>query len=155
MNIINTMDQGWFSVSRLFAGLMHKTRNNNKHNARLNIAAHYDLGNHFFKLFLDKSMMYSAALFPSRHASLQQAAEYKLNCICQRLQLKESDHLLEIGTGWGGMALYAARQYGCQVTTTTISRKQYDYTCELVSREGLQHKITVLLDNDWLPHVFF
>ena len=148
MTMVEKMDRAWFSLAKfLFASLIHKIRSNNKRNARLNIAAHYDLGNDFFRLFLDNKMMYSAAIFPNRHASLDQAAEYKLAHICRRLQLKATDHLLEIGSGWGGMATYAAKQYSCRVTTTTISKEQYDYTCELVKREGLEGKVTVLLQD--------
>ena len=148
MAMLEKMDRAWSSMAKfLFASLIHRIKSNNKRNARLNIAAHYDLGNDFFRLFLDNKMMYSAAIFPDRNTSLDQAAEYKLAHICRRLQLIATDHLLEIGAGWGGMAVYAAKQYGCRVTTTTISKEQYDYTSELVKREGLEGKITVLLQD--------
>lgn len=148
MATIAQMDRAWFSVIQcLYAGFMHRIKDNNKRNARFNIAAHYDLGNDFFQLFLDESMMYSAAVFPDKQASLQQASEYKLARICRRLQLTANDHLLEIGTGWGGMALYAAKRYGCRVTTTTLSKKQYDYVREQVNSEGLADSITVLLQD--------
>ncbi len=134
--------------NQYFSGVLHRVfRANNKANARLNISAHYDLGNDFFKLFLDSSMMYSAAIYPDKQASLEQAAAYKLDHICQRLQLNASDHLLEIGTGWGGMAIYVAKHYGCRVTTTTISKEQYTYACKQVAAQGLQDRITVLLDD--------
>jgi cyclopropane-fatty-acyl-phospholipid synthase len=146
-----SMKQGKGIFARLdqhLSGLMHRIfKANSKENSRLNIAAHYDLGNDFFNLFLDKSMMYSSAIFPREEASLEEAAEYKLDHICQRLQLNENDHMLEIGTGWGGMAIYAAKHYGCRVTTTTISKEQYAYACEQVKEQGLENKITVLLDD--------
>src|SRR5690606_11416257 len=99
---------------------------NSKDGSRKNIAAHYDLGNDFFELFLDESMMYSAALWEKKDMSLEQAAVAKLDVICRKLQLSEQDHVIEIGTGWGGFAVYAAKHYGCKVSTTTISREQYD-----------------------------
>ena len=147
MTIFHEINKGWASFNKWFALIAHKVRGNNKNNARLNIAAHYDLGNDFFKLFLDETMMYSSAIFPRPDSTLKEASEYKLAHICERLQLQESDHLLEIGTGWGGMAVYAATHYGCQVTTTTISKEQYEYTCEKVKQAGLESKIHVLLDD--------
>ncbi|MCB2069151.1 MAG: class I SAM-dependent methyltransferase, partial [Ottowia sp.] len=115
--------------------------------SRKNIAAHYDLGNDFFKLFLDPTMMYSSALFPSADASLEEASVAKLDELCRQLELRSEDHLLEIGTGWGGMAIHAARHYGCRVTTTTISREQYQYACEQVQQAGLQDRVTVLCED--------
>jgi len=145
--MMQSIDGGWARIGRVFSSIFHRLHINNKQNSRLNIAAHYDLGNDFFKLFLDDTMMYSSAIFPSKQASLYDASVYKLAHICERLQLKPSDHLLEIGTGWGGMAVYAAKHYGCRVTTTTISKEQYDYACENVKRENLEDKVTVLLDD--------
>jgi cyclopropane-fatty-acyl-phospholipid synthase len=136
------------SINQSITGLVHRLfRKNNKANSRLNIAAHYDLGNDFFRLFLDPSMMYSSAIFPNENASLDEAATYKLEHICQRLRLNEADHLLEIGTGWGGMAIYAAKNYGCRVTTTTISREQYDYATVEVKKAGVENLVTLLLDD--------
>lgn len=137
----------WARLSVFVSALTHRLRKNNKANARRNISAHYDLGNDFFSLFLDKSMMYSSAIYPTPEASLELAAEYKLDHICRRLQLTKDDHLLEIGTGWGGMAIYAATRYGCRVTTTTISKEQHTYALEQVKTAGLEDKITVLLDD--------
>ena len=148
---LNSMSQTqtWrSSLNRIVSGFFHRLfRVNSKENARLNIAAHYDLGNDFFDLFLDSSMMYSSAIFPKQDINLEQAAEYKLEHICQRLQLTNTDHLVEIGSGWGGMAVYAAKHYGCRVTTTTISKEQHAYACERVAAEGLQDLITVRLDD--------
>jgi cyclopropane-fatty-acyl-phospholipid synthase len=115
--------------------------------SRRNIEAHYDLGNELFELFLDKTMMYSCGIFHRPEASLQAASEAKLERICRKLQLKPSDHVLEIGTGWGGFALYAAQHYGCRVTTTTISKQQYDYAKQRVKAAGLEDRITLLFDD--------
>lgn len=112
--------------------------------AKKNILAHYDLSNDFFSLFLDPSMMYSSAIYSHTQQSLADASANKLKTICQKLELKPSDHLLEIGTGWGGMAIYAAQHYGCKVTTTTISDQQFNYAKEKVAALGLQDQITVL-----------
>jgi cyclopropane-fatty-acyl-phospholipid synthase len=113
--------------------------------SRKRIAAHYDLGNELFSLFLDRTMMYSCAVFERPDASLEDASLAKLERVCTKLALRESDHLLEIGTGWGGLAVYAAQCYGCRVTTTTISREQHSYTCERVREAGLRDRVTVLL----------
>jgi cyclopropane-fatty-acyl-phospholipid synthase len=113
--------------------------------ARRRIAAHYDLGNELFALFLDRTMMYSCAVFERADASLEDASLAKLERVCAKLALKPSEHLLEIGTGWGGLAVYAAERYGCRVTTTTISREQHAYACERVRAAGLQDRVTVLL----------
>jgi len=115
--------------------------------SRRNIEAHYDLGNELFELFLDDTMMYSCGIFRHPQATLQEASATKLERICRKLQLKPSDHVLEIGTGWGGFALYAATHYGCRVTTTTISRQQYDYARQRVQAAGLGGRITLLFDD--------
>ena len=127
--------------------LNHWARRNTASRSRENISAHYDLGNDFFSLFLDPSMMYSSAVFPTPQSDLATASEHKLHLICEDLELKPEDHLVEIGTGWGGMAIYAAEHYGCRVTTTTISREQFDYTVDAVAQRGLQDRITVLFDD--------
>lgn len=138
----------WATINESVVSKLYRFwRKNSKANSKLNIAAHYDLGNDFFGLFLDPSMMYSSAIFPHSTATLETAAEYKLQHICESLQLTASDHLLEIGTGWGGMAIYAAKHYGCRVTTTTISQEQYDYACRAVKVAGLEDKVTLLLDD--------
>lgn len=136
------------SVWRRFGLRMaHLLNRNSLSGSRRNISAHYDLGNDFFALFLDPSMMYSSAVFPRPDASLEEAAEYKLDLICRDLELSADDHLLEIGTGWGGMALYAAQHYGCRVTTTTISREQHQYATERVREAGLADRVTVLCED--------
>ena len=132
-------------LRRLSGSLYHWLRNNSRKQAKENIAAHYDLSNDFFSLFLDETMAYSAGIFLHADQSLFEASQLKFRHICERLQLDKSDHLLEIGTGWGGLAIYAAKYYGCRVSTTTLSREQYAYAKEWVLREGLQDKITLYL----------
>ena len=132
---------------RLGLKLSHALRRNTRNGSRKNISAHYDLGNDFFKLFLDPTMMYSSALFGTDHTSLEEASIAKLEELCRQLELDSDDHLLEIGTGWGGMAIHAATHYGCRVTTTTISREQYEYALAQVQAAGLQDRITVLCED--------
>ncbi|MDE2137947.1 MAG: class I SAM-dependent methyltransferase [Gammaproteobacteria bacterium] len=125
----------------------HGLRRNTVVGSRRNIAAHYDLGNEFFALFLSPDLMYSAALWQGPQDSLPQASERKLARICERLALTSRDHVLEIGTGWGGFALHAAARHGCRVTTTTISAEQQRLAGERVRRAGLEHRVTVLLED--------
>ncbi len=115
--------------------------------SRRQIAAHYDLGNELFSLFLDPSMMYSCAIFDSAGATLDEASLSKLERVCTKLELGPEDHLLEIGTGWGGLAIHAAKHCGCRVTTTTISAEQHAYASERVRRAGLDDRVTVLLED--------
>ncbi|SDK12160.1 SAM-dependent methyltransferase [Microbulbifer yueqingensis] len=145
MAMLENMDSRWSFLQKMALRVLHRLNANTRSGSRKNIAAHYDLGNDFFKLFLDSTMLYSSAIFPARDASLEAASLNKLETICRKLQLSETDHLLEIGTGWGGMAVYAAKNYGCRVTTTTISREQYEHAREWVEREGLEDKVTLLL----------
>lgn len=145
MALLNSLDSKWNFVNKLVLKGLHRLNGNSLKGSRRNISAHYDLGNDFFGLFLDPTMLYSSAVFPAKDASLAEASEFKLARICRKLQLKESDHLLEIGTGWGGMAIYAAKKTGCRVTTTTISRQQYEYAKAWVAREGLEDRVTLLL----------
>ncbi|MBU2979055.1 cyclopropane-fatty-acyl-phospholipid synthase family protein [Alteromonas sp. C1M14] len=127
-----------------FQKVQHFLRRNTPSQAKKNIEAHYDLGNKLYTRFLDQSMMYSAAIYPDPNASLSDAQAYKLQVICDKLQLTPSDHLLEIGTGWGGLAVFAARHYGCKVTTTTISEEQHAYAKAWIEREQLSEQITLL-----------
>src|SRR4051794_20276782 len=115
--------------------------------ARQDIAAHYDLGNDLFELMLDETMMYSSAIFERRDMSLAEASRAKLERICAKLDLGPSDHVLEIGTGWGGFALHAAQTRGCRVTTTTLSREQRDLAQRRVAEAGLRDRVTVRLDD--------
>jgi len=120
---------------------------NTRGRSRRDIAAHYDLGNELFALMLDPTMMYSCALFERPEMSLREASVAKLEQVCRKLDLGPRDHVLEIGSGWGGFALHAARTRGCRVTTTTISREQHDYTLAQVQRAGLADRVTVLLED--------
>jgi len=147
MRVLDEMDNSKPWWQRMGLALTHALNRNNETGSRRNISAHYDLGNDFFRLFLDPTMMYSAAVFPDHHADLNTAAVHKLDVICQDLQLSPSDHLLEIGTGWGGMAIHAASNYGCRVTTTTISQEQFRYATERVAAAGLSDRITVLCED--------
>jgi cyclopropane-fatty-acyl-phospholipid synthase len=131
----------WMPRQRLRGLLDRRTRRR----SRRYIAAHYDLGNALFERMLDPTMMYSCALFERPGMTLQEASVAKLERVCDRLELGPEDHVLEIGTGWGGFALYAARTRGCRVTTTTISREQHDYAVAEVRRAGLERQVKVLM----------
>ena len=124
--------------------IQHWLNRNTQSQAKKNIEAHYDLGNKLYTRFLDNTMMYSSAIYPDPNTSLEGAQHHKLKTICDKLQLSPEDHLLEIGTGWGGLAVYAAKHYGCKVTTTTISEEQYAYAEAWVEREQLGNQITLL-----------
>ena len=130
-------------------GLLHRVAHavpaSTRSRARENISAHYDLGNQLFASFLDERMMYSCAYFPDPGASLEEAQLAKLERICRRLELGPETHLLEIGTGWGGLAVHAAANYGCPVTTTTISHEQHELSLRRVREAGLEDRVTVLL----------
>jgi cyclopropane-fatty-acyl-phospholipid synthase len=125
----------------------HGLRRNSQGGSRRNIAAHYDLGNDFFSLFLCADQMYSAAYWADARDTLETASRRKLDLVCRRLRLTADDHLVEIGSGWGGLAIHAAEQYGCRVTTTTISREQYGAARERVARAGVADRVTVLLED--------
>ena len=132
-------------LSQPFLKVMHKLNENSLRGSKKNISRHYDLSNAFFSLFLDKNMMYSSAIYKSRKTSLEDASTNKLDVICKKLNLKKTDHVIEIGTGWGGFAIYAAKNYGCKVTTTTISIEQYKFAKQKIKEAGLGKKIKVLL----------
>jgi cyclopropane-fatty-acyl-phospholipid synthase len=120
---------------------------NSRRASRRHISAHYDLGNDLFALYLDESMMYSSAVFPNSDATLAEAQRNRLERICQALELGPEDHLLEIGTGWGGMATHAAANYGCRVTTTTISQEQREGALRRICDAGVEDRVTVLLED--------
>lgn len=147
MDALDRLDNSQSIIGQWLLKVFHWFNRNTKEGSRKNISAHYDLGNDFFKLFLDETMMYSSAIYPAPESSLSVAAVHKLQRVCEKLQLTEQDHLLEIGTGWGGMAIYAAQHYGCRVTTTTISKEQREYALARVAAAGLSDKITVLFDD--------
>lgn len=125
----------------------HLGRNNSLSGSRKNISEHYDLSNQFFSLFLDPSMTYSSAYFKNSGMTLEEAQLAKYERLCQQLKLKPVDHVLEIGSGWGGNAIYMAKNYGCKVTTVTISQEQHDLAVQKIEAAGLTHKITVLLQD--------
>jgi cyclopropane-fatty-acyl-phospholipid synthase len=131
-------------LTKLKYALLHRSNRNSQAGSKKNILAHYDLGNELYSRFLDPQMMYSSAIYPQEEATLAEAQQHKLSTICQRLELKASDHLLEIGTGWGGLAIYAAQHYGCKVTTTTISDAQHAYAKQRIEELGLTEQITLL-----------
>ena len=143
-DVMNRFDTGMARVGGGLLKLVHWYHRNTRTGSRRNIHAHYDLGDGLFQLFLDPAMMYSSAVFPQPGATLEAASLYKLDLICRKLELKADDHLLEIGTGWGGLALHAARNFGCRVTTTTISRNQFEFATERVRQAGLAERITIV-----------
>lgn len=140
-------DKGFARLTGMVHRWFHYWHANSRSGSRNNIHAHYDLGNEFFRLWLDDTMAYSSAIFTGQDDSLQQASSEKFDRVCRRLQLKSSDHVLEIGSGWGGFAMHAASQYGCRVTTTTISQEQYDEARQRIREAGLSHRISVLLSD--------
>jgi len=147
MSLLDGMENGLASIVAPLRKLLHWLNRNTLTGSQSNIAAHYDLGNDFFELFLDPSMMYSCGIFETDSVTMEQASETKLKRICDKLQLTERDHVVEIGTGWGGFAIYAAKNYGCRVTTTTISRNQYDWAKRRIEAENLTDKITLLFED--------
>ena len=144
--LLDAMETGTARIGAAALGAWHALRDNTRAGARRNIAAHYDLGNEFFGLFLSPDLMYSSALWADGD-TLEQASTRKLDAVCRKLGLGSGHHVLEIGTGWGGFALHAARRYGCRVTTTTISREQHALACERIARAGLQDRVSVLLED--------
>ena len=146
-HILEQMEGNLSLFKNAFLRLAHWLNRNSQAGSRRNIEAHYDLGNEMFELFLDPTMMYSCAYYPDENTSLEQASLAKLQRICDKLQLNESDHVIEIGTGWGGFALYAAKNYGCKVTTTTISQQQHDWAHQRILEAGLEDKITLLMED--------
>lgn len=125
--------------------IQHIFRDNSLIGSRKNIEEHYDLSNDFFKLFLDPGMTYSSAYFKNSTDTLEEAQITKYDALCRKLKLKPKDHVLEIGSGWGGLAVYAAQNYGCKVTTVTISKKQFEYAKKRIANEKLSDKISIEL----------
>jgi len=146
-NVLEQMDSGLALLGSPLRKLFHALNKNTRQGSRKNIAAHYDLGNEFYQLWLDPQMMYSCAYFDTPDTTLEDAATEKLDRICRKLQLSADDSVIEIGTGWGGFAIHAARHYGCHVTTTTISQEQYDYAKQAIVDAGLENKITLLFQD--------
>ena len=141
---LDAVEKKFGSIMKL-GYIFKKFKNKNSETqAKKNILAHYDLGNHLYRRFLDESMQYSSAIYPEAHSDLSSAQQNKMATICERLQLNASDKVIEIGTGWGGLAIFMAQHYGCHVTTTTISDAQYEYAEQQVKSLGLSDKITLL-----------
>jgi len=142
--LLEKIDNGLAKIKNYLLKFLAFFSTNTRKIAKKNIHAHYDLGNDFFRCFLDPLLMYSAAVYPNDSSQLDEAALYKLTIIGEKLQLTPSDHLLEIGTGWGGLAIFLAQKYGCRITTTTISDQQYQYVKEKIEQLNLNHQITLL-----------
>ena len=145
--VLDGMDSGLARLTAPIQKALHFASRNTRSGSRRNIAAHYDLGNDFFALFLDPTMMYSSAVFERDDMTLEQASIAKLDRICRKLDLKPGDRVLEIGTGWGSFAMHAVQHYGCHVTTTTISRQQHDLARERIARAGLTGRVQLLLED--------
>ena len=146
-HLLDAMETGLARFGGIAMRAWHALHRNTRGGSRRNIAAHYDLGNDFFRLFLDENLMYSSAIFAHAGESLEAASTRKLDRICRKLALSPHDRVVEIGSGWGGFALHAARHYGCHVTTTTISREQHALASERVRAAGLGGRVNVLLED--------
>ena len=146
-SLLDNLEQGLARLTAPIQKWLHFINKNTQLGSRRNIAAHYDLGNDFFEMMLDPTMMYSSAVFQSPDQTLEEASYTKLDMICKKLALTKADHVLEIGTGWGGFAIYAAKHYGCRVTTTTISQQQYLLASARIEAEGLSDQIEILLSD--------
>jgi len=144
MDVLDRLEDGYARLTAPLRKVLHAIRRNTRSGSRRNIAAHYDLGNEFFRLFLDETLMYSSAIFTRPDMSLHEAQLARLDLICRKLDLRPGERIVEIGTGWGGFALHAAQRYGCRVTTTTISQEQYRLARERVSQAGLDGQIEVV-----------
>ena len=146
-HVMDSMDSGLARLGVPVQKFLHWLNRNTRKGSRKNISAHYDLGNDFYRLWLDPKMMYSAAYFETSETSLEDASIEKLDRICRKLDLSADDRVVEIGTGWGGFAIHAAKHYGCHITTTTISRQQYEWAERAIREEGLQGRITLLFQD--------
>lgn len=144
MELLDRMERGFAWLLYPFRLLSHVLNQNSRRGAKKNILSHYDLGNEMYRSFLDPTMMYSAAIYPDAKSTLEIASRHKLSIICKKLDLQPTDRVIEIGSGWGGFALYAAENYGCHVTTTTISDAQYQEARRRIIAAGLADKITLL-----------
>lgn len=147
--VLEGSNQGFSGLRRTWERLLHWMNRNSLPGSRKNISYHYDLGNSFYRLFLDRHMAYSCGYYLAANDSLEMAQQQKFDRICRKLRLGPSDHILEIGTGWGGFAVYAATHYGCRVTTTTISREQHDYARDWLQETGQLGKRVELLFEDY------
>ena len=146
-HVLDGMEQGTAWPTRTLQRFFHWLNRNTRKGSRRNISAHYDLGNDFFALWLDESMMYSSAMFEHADQGLDEAQKYRLDVVCRKLALGPADHVIEIGSGWGGFAIHAAKNYGCRVTTTTISRRQYELAWQRIDEAGLHDRIELLFED--------
>jgi cyclopropane-fatty-acyl-phospholipid synthase len=146
--LFSGMDKGLARIVSPLHKYIHALNKNTRAGSRRNIVAHYDLGNEFYRLFLDDTMTYSCGIFERADNTLKEASIAKYDRICRKLELSAVDQVLEIGTGWGGFALHAAKHYGCRVTTTTISDRQYEMARQRFAEAGLSDRI-VLLKSDY------
>ena len=142
--LMSNLDSGIAKLIIPINKLIHYTKRNTVLGSKKNILAHYDLGNNFYQLWLDKTMTYSCGYFEDKNTSLEDASIKKLDMICKKLNLSDKDSVLEIGTGWGSFAIHAATNYGCKITTTTISDEQYNYAKNLIEELKLTHLITLI-----------
>lgn len=147
LSALDSLENRTSLLSKLSYKVTHWLNRNTLANSQKNIHAHYDLSNDLYRTFLDEKMLYSSAIFSSPKDSLEQAQINKMERLCQQLKLKPTDKVIEIGTGWGAMAIYMAENYGCHVTTTTISEEQYCYAREQIQQRGLEHQITLLKED--------
>ena len=143
-DILLSLEKGFAKLVKPINKMIHRGRQNTLKGSKENILAHYDLSNDFYKLWLDPSMTYSCAFFNNDSVTLEEASIEKLDRICRKLDLSEDDSVLEIGTGWGSFSIHAAKNYGCKITTTTISDAQFDYARSRIKDEGLESKITLI-----------
>jgi cyclopropane-fatty-acyl-phospholipid synthase len=144
LDLTDHWDAGLGAIRALAARIGHAFRRNTHRGSLRNIRAHYDLGNDFYQLMLDETLSYSCGFFERPETTLHEASLAKLRLVCDKLNLQPSDHLLEIGGGWGGLAIFAAENYGCRVTTTTISQEQFDLATGRVGERGLSDRVTIL-----------
>jgi cyclopropane-fatty-acyl-phospholipid synthase len=145
--VFEGMEKGLAKLTAPLHMFVHRLRGNTRKGSRLNIAAHYDLGNDFYKLFLDETLTYSCNIFECHDSTLKEASLAKYHRICQKLELSSQDHVVEIGSGWGGFAIYAAQKCGCRITTTTISSAQHDLVKERIDKAGVAHRVELLLED--------
>tara|TARA_B100000073_G_scaffold146533_1_gene120619 strand:- start:1844 stop:3103 length:1260 start_codon:yes stop_codon:yes gene_type:complete len=142
-NILLSLDSGFAKLLNPVNKLIHWSKQNTLKGSKQNILAHYDLSNEFYKLWLDPSMTYSCGYFTNQSVSLEDASIEKIDRICRKLKLSANDHVLEIGTGWGSFSIHAVKNYGCKISTVTISDAQYEYACHLVKENGLESQIQI------------
>ena len=146
-DVMSQLDSGWARLFKPVNQYIHSFRQNSLDGSKKNILAHYDLSNEFYQLWLDETMTYSCGVFDNKSSTLEEASVEKLDRICRKLQLTDRDSVLEIGTGWGSFAIHAVKNYGCKITTSTISDAQYELAKERINQEGLTDRIILLKDD--------